>query len=799
MLSGNPYSRPRPSGLHGAVLVALVAACMLPGCSEGGASSSPAGPAGRAAPMALRLVDLIEADGTQSALDLDDLAATLRLLPGRVQPLDAARAGEFRGERIAALCLEDDQAGLACLRTLPFQVPRDAIAAISLRGAAGAVAAFLVDAGFDAARLAAQEDIERMLSTTRAAWLPLEPDGRGGFFGVVPAGAERPLLACLVGRGAVPPPAIAELLLPERLGQVLLKSEPLPAASCARRLGLGFRLEECLVLAAPGRVGLTTSVPEHAPRLVTLVRGALLDSGRSRLDVCVDGQAIWSGDLDERPLPLSVDLAPHAGREVRLELRLVPAEAGQMPVVAFESPVLEGEVPDAPPDVIIISLDTARADRMSLYGGPRETTPSLDRLAGSSFVFDNAITAAPWTLPSHVSIFSGQLPDRHGVYREVSRVPAGLPWLPEDFRRAGYQTVAFTASGFLHTSFGFQAGFESYGTTEVAYPRAWAERKPELNGTNTLALARRAREERQRLLDLLGQERRRPLFLFVHTYQAHEYRGEPDVLQRFGADPADLDGLLTGPFGLPQRVNPFLARDMSQQDRERLRERAELMYDASLWSADELVGEIAAALEASGRLEHTLLVVLSDHGEALLERDDIGHGRALFEEQVRVPLLVRVPGLPPGRSSEVVSLVDLAPTLRELCGLPTGTSAAPLDGQSLVSLLAGRAGAPRLVLARGGQRSVDDPPFRALRGANLKLIASEGRDGRVLHQLFDLGADPLEQGDVAGRRDTDLRQARALLEQWVEALRSGAAGAADTTLDDETRRMLDALGYLGAR
>ncbi len=753
----------------------------------------------------IRLVDVLERAEIESYLDLDSMPAVMRHLAKATPKLSFERAAIHRGGWVGSVVFPNEATPNAALAVVVVPTKREEAVCVRIpSGGSDAYfdRAFLVAIDRDVAGtdLADGESLGRVLADPRHARREIERTADGDAWAVLPA-ATRMMLLCVAARDGSPRVPPVEILFPGRQGRWLLETETLNGSPWARRIGRDRRTFEGMILYAPGRMTHRLRVPPRRPRFTTHVQAYWAKMADARLDVLLDGEVVWSGSIPHDPIAIDLDLSAHAGDSIELSFVAETDEGVDGSMLVFESPVLTGEPAEPPPDVILISLDTVRADRMSLHGGPRPTTPEIDELAQSSFVFEHAIAAAPWTLPSHVTMLSGQLPDRHGVYRGTGSIPRGLSWLPSDFRRAGYETIAFTASGYLDPRFGYSIGFESYRTTEIVYPREWAEQVPDFNGRDTRALAARAEVERTMLLDLLGAPRRRPLFLFVHTYQAHEYRGKPEVLARFGGEPAEMETLLDGAYGASQRENPFFVKDPDESVRQELQSRAELMYDASLFSADELVGEIVGALEETGRLDRTIVVVTSDHGEALMERGVIGHGRSLFEEQIRVPLVVRGPGIGAARVDDVVSLVDLAPTLRELCRLvPDGIDLGPMeDGRSLVPLFSGGTIEPRAALSRGGEREAEDLVFRTLRGGRYKLIVEATPAGGTADSIYDLDADPAERIDVAESRAEDVRAWKEQLDRWVLDLTSRRSAGADADLDEATLNTLKELGYLGGK
>jgi arylsulfatase A-like enzyme len=580
-----------------------------------------------------------------------------------------------------------------------------------------------------------------------------------------------------------------------------------------RRVEIDDETRESIVLPAPARVWVPVRLPDREPVLrlgAAVVVGA--DLGDARVEIEVRAADAAGG---ERPVGLalegvghswrdaSLDLSPLAGRDCTVTITAMRAAAADGTDarfgIAIGTPVVEGLPADPaslPDDVVLISLDTVRADRLALYGAGRDTSPHLDELARGAFVFEQAVAPSNWTLPSHASIFTGQLPERHGVRGPFRRLgEQHAPLLAESFRAAGYETVAVTAGGFVHPEFGFARGFERYGTREVV--------QLDVEGTHP-ELHPASAAERSWLLELLRRPRRRPLFLFVHTYTAHDYRAERADLLAVGVPESGLGDV---PAGFTAATGARWLADAAARDGEDVAvARVRSLYDATLRGADRLVGDVAGALRSAGRLERTLLAVFSDHGEELYEHGRFGHAGYLWEELIRVPLLLRIPGRQGRRVPQVVSLVDLAPTLRALAGLPDGP---PGDGRSLAGLLADASPPERPAVAQTGGRA-------ALRADRMKLIVIDkrpvgetsspmgtpaqpvdGADGGPTRRLFDVADDPREDRDIApDRPDVVAALARALAER-LDAARRGAVEQAEQALSAARQDELRELGYLG--
>ncbi len=386
------------------------------------------------------------------------------------------------------------------------------------------------------------------------------------------------------------------------------------------------------------------------------------------------------------------------------------------------------EASDDRPDLVLISIDTLRADRLSLYGHDRPTSPHLDAWARQAAVFERVVTSAPWTLPAHLSLFTGLDALGHGVNHRT-RVPDGLPLLAERLREAGYQTLAVTGGGYLAPEFGLDRGFERY--------RWW----PEHTADEELA------EGVRTALAWLEEPPRRPFFLFFHTYETHyPYRAREPYFARFaaGVDPQPYDSLayVTIP---PDPADGFLLSKEWRLGGEPLDSRQTevlgALYDSGVAYTDVQLAPLLERLATGEAGSRTVIAITSDHGESLGENGLAGHAY-LDDANTLVPLVLRLPGGEhAGRIVEQARLVDLAPTLLELSGAgPTPD----LDGRSLLPLLRGAdvGRRPARVYAAFSNRGI------ALRVDNrLKYLWNDSAWPPLVGReaLFDLVVDPMEQ------------------------------------------------------
>ncbi len=325
-----------------------------------------------------------------------------------------------------------------------------------------------------------------------------------------------------------------------------------------------------------------------------------------------------------------------------------------------------------PRRVVVISLDTLRADHLGSYGYERPTSPALDRFAQEGVVFERAYAQATWTLPSHMSLLTGLYPDSHGVVHDEHRLADEVPTLAEVLQDRGFETAAFTDNGFVAGSFGFSDGFDTYDDhVAVADPDA-------VKGLErTLPLI-------DRWLDGHADD---DFFLFVHTFDVHGPYQAPEELEReWRENAADGSWGDEGPYLRSLRLLDYL-----QLEQYRSLEDLIADYDAGIRHTDGLVERLFDQLRARGLYEGSLIVVTSDHGESFFEDGFyVGHGVQLSEAEMHIPLLVKFPdGRFEGRRvEEIVEMIDVMPTILETMGV-SETQHPPMQGRSLRPLLLG--------------------------------------------------------------------------------------------------------------
>jgi len=390
--------------------------------------------------------------------------------------------------------------------------------------------------------------------------------------------------------------------------------------------------------------------------------------------------------------------------------------------------------------IILISIDTLRADRLPIYGYAGARTPHIDRLAADGVVFENAYAHAPQTLPSHASILTGRLPYEHGVRDNIGfTVRDGTPMLQHALRAAGYRTGAFVSSYVLRRQTGLHQGFDEY---DDALPPAPPERPlgmVQRGGADTAAAAIR----------WIDRQKSPRYFLFLHLFEPHTPYEPP---AEFAA-------------GTP--------------------------YDGEVQHADAITGRLLDHLRASGQYDAATIVLLSDHGEGLGDHGEDEHGIFLYRETIRVPLVIKLPG-PRQASSRVASIVqhlDIAPTLAELAGAAMTPSP---SGRSLRPALTGEGTLPDASVyseSLSPRYHFGWSELYALTDARYRLIRAP-RD-----ELYDLAQDPGERASIAADRP----QVHMAMRRALDALVSGAPVDAPSTVSAEDRQRLAALGYVGTQ
>lgn len=445
------------------------------------------------------------------------------------------------------------------------------------------------------------------------------------------------------------------------------------------------------------------------------------------------------------------------------------------------------------PNIVWIVLDTVRADGIggTLNGQP--ITPAIDQLAAEGTTYVSAYAPAPWTVPSHASMFTGRYPFEHQATHSTLSLPLSAVTIAERLQNRGYETGAFTCNSWLNEHNGFSQGFD-----------LWHELRAQV-GSGSDKGAAAATEMVLTWLDQRGGEGR-PFFAFINFLEAHlPYQPPAQALRRMGWPE---EALSSGGFSI-EAAERLIYSESEPSTGHLVAIRT--LYRSEISYVDEHVGVIVDALRRLGILDDTVLIIASDHGEHIGEHGLMGHEFSLFDPVLHVPLIIRYPRrFGKGQRIEApVSLVDLVPTLLEMLG--EDLSSQPFGGRSLLNQSASaEQNTKRYVLAEysrperlvnrywrgkhpGADMSQYDVALKAIRQGEFKYIVdSEGRES-----LFRLTEDPHEEHDVASAHPTVLADLRARLAEMAGMPTESSAPPTDIPeTDPELMEQLRSLGYL---
>lgn len=435
--------------------------------------------------------------------------------------------------------------------------------------------------------------------------------------------------------------------------------------------------------------------------------------------------------------------------------------------------------PPPPPagnhNLLLVTLDTVRADFLEPYGFEGRSSPNLAAFAGGALLFEQAFATAPRTSPSHASILTGRHPGHHGVLFNGFDMPVEVALgadsltLAEHLRQAGFFTGGIVSAGTLDERYGFQQGFDTFESEGTRKER----QKPEAGGG--------ADEVTVTALRWLKKHRGERFFLWIHYYEAHSpFHSPPEVWEAMGMAPGEIVTMESARSG--EQTLASIRRS----------------YQAEIFELDAEVGRLLDGLDELGLDGGTLVAMVGDHGEYLGEHGYFGH-QELYDEMLHVPMIIRSPTLEPGRRPELVSTIDLAPTLLGLLGVP------PLPGGQGVDLLDPGQSPPDVVFAEWrnhqpwlGQREARprDLIFSA-RSSSAKVIYD--RPFPEQSMAFDIERDAGEQVNLYGAGDPLRPDLEEVLRRHLDTMPAEALSFGEMTLDPKTAEMLRSLGYIEAQ
>ena len=415
--------------------------------------------------------------------------------------------------------------------------------------------------------------------------------------------------------------------------------------------------------------------------------------------------------------------------------------AAAQPAAPTETaPVSRAQAPQDAQDVVLVTIDTLRPDHLGVYGAKGASTPVLDTLAAEGVRFEEAFASAPLTLPSHASMLTGNYPPRHGVrHNGVFRLRGESVTLAERFQAAGWKTGAVVGAFVLSRQFGLDQGFDSYDD-------AFGEKRSSGSGFQE----RTATEVTDRALEWLGKTEG-PYFLWVHYYDPHsEYEPPAPYDKRFQGRP----------------------------------------YDGEIAYVDAELGRLLEAVKDRGRWDQTHVAVTSDHGESLGEHEESTHGYFLYDAVLRVPLILRGPGVAVGVRRDLASNTSIAPTLAGLAGL------GGFDEADTPSLLAPKdeAGVHPYAEALAAQFDFGWAPLYAIRDKEHSLIESPAPE------LYEIATDAEQLENLwSADADAELLEVHTRLKAQLDARLEAARPMEPSPIDAETAAQIEALGYLVTR
>lgn len=518
----------------------------------------------------------------------------------------------------------------------------------------------------------------------------------------------------------------------------------------------------------------TLDFPRHA--ILTFGVGSRFEGtgdapGWGRFVVAIDGREVAKETVNPRTThdwkDVTVELeAPPLRGVLSISIHFTDKDGRDLPQpadlrLAVSDPVLHDRAAyGLKRGVIFISIDTLRRDHVGAYGYAKPTTPNLDALARRGVLAADAVSVSSWTLPSHLSMLTSTLPGTHGGTDMKQGFNRSVPSVAEILRGLGVATHAVTSHLYVSKTYGLEAGFDSMNFRQDR-------------------LAENVANHAMDLVDRFGD---RPFFMFLHFYDPHwHYAPPPDVLKIFESSYA---GTLTGNLKDFQNLRP---EQVKPKDLEHLL----ALYDGEIRYTDNEIGRLLAHLKERGADRNTLMVVTSDHGEEFLDHGSWEHQKTLYEEVIRIPLIVSGPGVAARREGQPVSLLDIAPTILDYLSVKPAPS---MRGVSLLRPVGEfremygetdhTLDGTRLSFVRGGSKS-----WKAI------LRSDPAKQKEASSEWYDLAADPAER--------TNRPPAEALrvsIEARARDLglksRSGVAKKA-VELSDEQKEKLRALGYVG--
>jgi arylsulfatase A-like enzyme len=489
------------------------------------------------------------------------------------------------------------------------------------------------------------------------------------------------------------------------------------------------------------------------------------------------------GDQRNQLIVEKIDMSAFANQNIKLtfmteRLSRIDNDSSEEDVLSFWfNPIIYQSSPEKI-KIILVCLDTLRADHLGSYGYSRDTSPSIDELAKDSVLFKNVYAQSPWTLPSHVSILYSLNSASHQVYYKYQKIDESLPSLTSYLKKNNFLTYAFTGGGFVSGIYGFSKGYDWY---DEPVKGKHGQLRPDESG-----------ELFKYTSDWIKKNKDKQFFLFLHTFQTH------------------------GPYDCPSPWNEAFLDEAAKWKRLALRRYLQKMgnshsfspeeirniidlYDGEIKYADEtLIEPLISLLKELEIYDQTLLIITSDHGEEFADHGGWLHGSTLYDELIRVPLIIKFPGsqFKGKRINTICRTIDIMPTLLEFTSIEFKKD--QLDGKSLRDLILEKEKDDRNFISDLAHSDLPDPcpALIATNDNKLKLIIDKTSKGTDSIKLYDLSKDPKESTNILQK---EIKSGRALLklinDYYSEKLRIQRK-IETVYLDKELEEKLKALGYI---
>ena len=477
----------------------------------------------------------------------------------------------------------------------------------------------------------------------------------------------------------------------------------------------------------------------------------------------------------------SIDLSRFSGESLVLSLITQPSSGDKSlqpenPAFSFWiNPVIYRPEPEGM-KVILISLDTLRADHLGSYGYERDTSPNIDQLAEDSVLFEDVYAHSPWTLPSHLSMLFSLNSASHQVYYNDQKIDTSFPSLASYLRKQGYLTRAFTGGGYVSSIYGFSKGFDGY-------EEPVGGRKAALQDDEAAYLY-------EKTSHWLNRNRDKKFFLFLHTFQTHgPYRCPPPWNKSFLSPEAKWNEMALRNF-LDGHGDDYV---FSEKERQNIID----LYDGEIKYTDEvLIKPLVAQLKEMGIYDNTLLIITSDHGEEFMDHGGWLHGRTLYNELIKVPLIIKFPSsrYKGNRVSSIVRLIDIMPTILDTAQVDYSG----LDGKTLRELLSLSDPQDRTFISDLAHKNtpVPCPAITSTNRGRVKFIIDRSPDGVKSVEAYDLERDPEERQNIFHKVQEMRDEVVEFLQEYYEKKQKQTGSTERIQMGKELEEKLKALGYL---